>query len=414
MLNESIDYRNAVLTCDGVLLTDIARDCGTPVYVYSRSRIEANYRHIRQVFSSLDAHIHYSVKANGNLAVLQTLLSMGAGMDVVSGGEIHRALLAGTDPADIVFAGVGKTHEELAYAVEQGVGWINVENSGEIAAIETLAAQYGYDKVNVALRLNPGVTANTHPYIATGHGGAKFGLTAVAIADLLKRQSDFPHVAFKGIHVHIGSQLHDTDATTAAVQVALDLIKPYPQIRTVNIGGGLPVAYTEDDPVPDIEAFATVLAPLLKGYSVILEPGRSIVADAGLLLAEVLYIKQQAGQTFAIIDASMNELMRPALYQAEHHIVPVLQDDPTVYTPVQIVGPVCETADVLGRNISMPALKAGDLVAILTSGAYGVVMAGNYNARPRPAEVMVEDDASWRIVAHREQWSDLVARETVN
>jgi diaminopimelate decarboxylase len=334
------------------------------------------------------------------------------GIDAVSAGEIHRALTAGAKAEAIVFAGVGKTPDELRYAVEQGVGWFNVENIAELTYINDFVAELGREPARIALRLNPEVTANTHPYIATGHGGAKFGLTADTIREILGNQANYPHLHFAGIHIHIGSQLHDTDATGQAIQIALDLIAPYPQIRTVNIGGGLPVAYRPDDELPVFESFASELTPLLKNYEVLLEPGRSIIADAGLLVVKVLYVKHQAGQTMLIVDGSMTELIRPALYEAHHEIIPVRRQTNQSNQKVQVVGPVCETADVLGQEVSLPEVQPGDLLAILTTGAYGMVMASNYNARLRPAEVAIAPDGKlWSIARQRETWDDLIRLE---
>jgi diaminopimelate decarboxylase len=417
VLNDSIHYRGAALHCNNIPIADIAAETGTPVYVYSLRRAVHNLEHIKVAFADLNLHIHYSAKANANLAVLRALIGAGAGIDAVSGGEIYRALRAGAQPADIVFAGVGKTAEELRYALEQGVGWFNVENILECRLINDLAAELSRSPARVALRLNPDVTANTHPYIATGHGGAKFGLTAEAVRQLLASQTNYPRLRFEGIHVHIGSQLHDTDATVRAVQAALDLIAPYPNIRTVNIGGGLPVTYQPGETIPPYDDFARMLTPLLKGYTVLLEPGRSIIADAGMLVVKVLYIKQQAGQTFVITDGSMAELIRPALYQAHHEIIPVVvRPDSALGTQhsalCHVVGPVCESADVLGRHVALPAVQPGDLLAVLTAGAYGVVMASNYNARPRPAEVVIaEDGQHWQVARRRETWEDLVRFE---
>lgn len=408
MLNDSIRYVNGELTCDAVAVREIAAQAGTPVYIYSLRRALHNLQRIQTAFAALKPHIHYSAKANANLALLRALVNAGAGIDAVSAGEIHRALLAGAKPADIVFAGVGKTRTELRYALEQGVGWFNVENALELRHLSELAGEIG-TTARVALRLNPEVTASTHPHIATGHGGAKFGLTADTIKQLLAHQAGFPRVQFGGLHIHIGSQLHDTAATRQAVQAALDLIAPYPHMRTLNIGGGLPVAYSADEIIPTWESFAETLTPLLQNYEVMLEPGRSIIADAGLLVAEVLYVKRQAGQTFLIIDASMAELMRPALYQAHHEIIPVKASAAEVI-PVNVVGPVCETTDVLGRGVHLPEQQPGDLLALLTAGAYGMAMASNYNQRLRPAEVIV-DGNTWHIARRRETWDDLVRTE---
>jgi diaminopimelate decarboxylase len=413
MLNDSIHYQDGTLYCDAIPISEITAHTGTPVYIYSLGRALGNLRRIQAAFGDIHPHIHYSAKANANLSILRALIHAGAGIDAVSAGEIHKALLAGAAASDIVFAGVGKTPNELAYAIEKGVGWINVENVAECALINDIVQQQQRRAQRIALRLNPDVTANTHPYIATGHGGAKFGLTADTVRNLLARQNDYPHVCFEGIHIHIGSQLHDTQATQRALEIALDLIAPYPDIRTVNIGGGLPVAYQPDEVIPSWENFAASIREMLTGYTVLLEPGRSIIADAGLLVASVLYVKQQAGQTILITDGSMAELIRPALYQAHHEIVPVMASSSNAEKLTQVVGPICETADIIGRDISLPRLQAGDLLAVLTAGAYGMAMANNYNQRPRPAEVVVaEDGQSWQIARRRETWDDLVRLET--
>lgn len=413
MLNDSIHYEDGRLYCDSIPITEIVAHSGSPVYIYSLRRALNNLRRIQTAFADLQPHIHYSAKANANLALLGALVKAGSGIDAVSGVEIHKAFLAGAKAEDIVFAGVGKTADELEYAIDKGVGWINVENVAECRLINDIAARLERPAQRIALRLNPDVTANTHPYIATGHGGAKFGLTRDSVCELLAAQDEYPYLRFEGIHIHIGSQLHDTDATKHALQIALDLITPYPHIRTVNIGGGLPVAYRSDESIPSWESFAQTLIPLLKGYQLLLEPGRSIIADAGMLVASVLYVKQQAGQTIIISDGSMTELIRPALYQAHHEIVPVVTPiSPENFVTTQVVGPVCETADIIGRDISLPEMKTGDLLAALTVGAYGMVMASNYNQRPRPAEVMVaEDGQSWQVSRRRETWDDLVRLE---
>ena len=408
MLNSSIRYEQGRLLCDGVSLAEIAAQAGTPVYVYSTIRMLSNLRRIQAAFPN--AHIHYSAKANANLSILKTLIDAGAGIDAVSAGEIHRALLAGVRPENIVFAGVGKTGQELFYALSRGVGWFNVENVEELRLLNSMVGT-AISSARVALRLNPDVAANTHRHIATGHGKAKFGLNADTIRAILTHQDDYPNLRFNGIHIHIGSQLHDAEGTKAALRAALDLIDPFPEITTVNIGGGLPVAYSTDESLPSIESFAASILPLLDGYDVILEPGRSIIADAGILVARVQYVKDQGGAKFAILDAGMTELIRPALYEAHHEIVPLVEKDGGREL-FQVVGPVCETTDVLGRDVSLPPLEAGDCLAMLTAGAYGMVMASNYNARPRPPEVMVGvDGGTWYIARRRETWDDLVAAE---
>jgi diaminopimelate decarboxylase len=357
----------------------------------------------------LNAHLHYSAKANANLSILRALIGAGAGIDAVSGGEIFRALKAGAKAADVVYAGVGKTAAELRYAVEQGVGWFNVENIDELALLDGIAADLG-TTARVALRLNPDVVANTHKNISTGHRAAKFGLPAPVVTDVLDNAGAYPHLRLEGIHIHIGSQLHDVEPTLRAVRAALDVIAPYESVRVVNIGGGIPVPYEASDNLPSVEDFAVNLIPLLKGYEVLLEPGRSIIADAGALITDVVYVKEQGGQTFVVCDAGMTDLIRPALYEAHHAIIRVRHADGK--GAAQVVGPVCEATDTLGHDVPILPISTGERLAVLTAGAYGMAMASNYNARPRPAEVVVtEDGEEWKIARRRESWADLIAAE---
>jgi len=396
---------------DGIAVRDIAHACGTPLYIYSLPRLRANVRRLQAAFAPLRARLYYSVKANGSLAILRALHEAGTGFDCVSGGEIQRVLAAGAAAQDIVFAGVGKTRAEIEYAIAQGVGCITVENPAELqhmaAALRGLAAL----QQRVALRLNPQVSANTHPYMATGHGAAKFGMTAPVIHSLLQRHQDFPQLHIDSLHMHIGSQLADIAATQRALRSLLALAQEHPQISTLNLGGGLPVPYRRGESLPDTADFAAALQTQLSAYSVALEPGRAIVADAGLLVCEVLYVKRQAGQRFVIVDASMAELLRPALYQAQHEILP-LQAATGSTSPAHVVGPVCESADMLALDAPLPQVQPGDKVAIFTAGAYGMAMASNYNARLRPPEVVVDDD-SWQLSRRRETMDDLLRLERV-
>ncbi len=411
VLNSSIRYATDSLCIDEVDIDAIARETGTPVYIYSLKRVLENYRRLRSAFARLGARVHFSVKSNGSLAILRALNEAGAGFDCVSSGEITLALEAGARGKDIVFAGVGKTRAEINFAVSKGIGWLNVENVLELRYINEAAAEAGVDTIGVAPRLNPQVEAKTHPYMATGHGAAKFGLTADVIREVLASQAQYPRINFAGIHLHIGSQLGDNEATLSAVDKLLDLIRPWPQIRTINLGGGLPVAYRFDETIPSLGDFVEALAPRLDGYEVLLEPGRSIVADAGVLAAEVLYVKRQAGQVFYIVDASMAEMIRPALYGAHHEILPLRKTEGDM-VKAHVVGPVCESADVLARDRKLPLLREGDRVALLTAGAYGMAMASNYNARPRPAEAVVAESGDrWRVSRRREMISDLPGLE---
>ena len=406
VFNASIRYQAGRLMVDDVAVDAIADEIGTPVYIYSMTRLRQNYRQLRDAFAGLNPRIHYSAKANSNRSIMRALIDEGAGIDTVSGGEIMAALRAGAKPAAIVFAGVGKTADEIEYAVRQGVGWLNVENAGELPLIQGAAEASGATSVAVALRFNPGVAANTHPGIATGHGGAKFGLDALAIQQIWAEAERYPRLDFAGVHMHIGSQLADSAATAAAIQSLMTLIRPYPQIRAINLGGGFPVAYRFGESVPGYDAFLNVVKPHLRGYQLLLEPGRSIVADAGILAATVLYVKEQGGRRFYILDAGMTELLRPALYGAHHEIVPLSQNDGE-RTLAQVVGPVCETTDALALDRELPRLRAGDRIALMTAGAYGMAMASNYNSRPRPAEAVV-DGAAWRISRRRERLEDVI------
>jgi len=408
LLNESFHYRQGELHCDGVPIAVITRAVGTPVYIYSAVRMLHNVGRLQAAFAPLGASMHYSLKANANLALIRLLKEAGLGMDAVSAGEIHRARMAGVDPQHIVLAGVGKTRAELSYALDAGVGWINVESHSELRLLNTLAGEQ-HRVPRIALRVNPGIQAKTHHHIATGHFGAKFGLAPEVVADLLAHQGDFPHVKIAGLHLHIGSQLGDTQETLAAMQAAQALAAPYPDLRTLNIGGGFPVPYTEDDHYPAPARFAEALAPLLDGWQLMIEPGRSIIADAGLLAIAVLYLKEQGGHRFAITDGSMTDLIRPALYEAVHPVVTVREPAGEARSTL-VVGPVCESTDVLNRDAHLPDLAEGDQLAVLAAGAYGMSMASNYNMRTRPPEVLVEQDA-WRIVRRRETWDDLLRQE---
>jgi len=408
LLNESFHYHLGVLHCDGVPIESITRAVGTPVYVYSAVRMLDNVRRLQAAFAPLQASMHYSLKANANLALIRLLKEAGLGMDAVSAGEIHRARTAGVDPQHVVFAGVGKTRAELLYALEAGVGWINVESRSELRLLAVLAGERRA-LPRVALRLNPGIQAKTHHHIATGHFGAKFGLAPDAVADILSHQDDFPHVKIAGLHLHIGSQLGDTQETLEAVRVAQSLAEPYPALRTLNIGGGFPVPYTEADHYPAPANFAEALAPLLHGWQLMIEPGRSIIADAGMLVISILYLKEQGDHRFAITDGSMTDLIRPALYEAVHPVVPVRQSAGEPHSTL-VVGPVCESTDELSRDARLPDLAEGEQLAVLAAGAYGMTMASNYNMRTRPPEVLVEQD-TWRTIRRRETWDDLLRQE---
>lgn len=392
----------------GVDLDRLAAEVGTPCYVYSLDRALHNLARLRAAFPEAD--IHYSLKANANLALLRALCAAGAGADAVSGGEVFRALQAGIAPEHIVFAGVGKTAAELAYALESRVGWINVESAGELARLAQIAYAKGV-RPRVALRLNPDVQADTHHYIATGHAAAKFGIAPADAERLLAARAEYADLDIAGLHIHIGSQLGTVERTVEAVRAVLPFFERFPSLHTLDLGGGFPVSYT-GDPVPPPEAFADAIRPLLRDRPVrlILEPGRYIIADTGLLLVEVQYLKPARDGVIVVTDGGMTELIRPALYGATHGVLPLRENADAEPIRAHVVGPVCESADILRADVLLPPLQAGDRLAISHVGAYGAVMGSTYNARPRPPEVLI-DGAAWEIVRRRETWDDLIRLE---
>ena len=406
------ELRNGQWWCDLIALEALANEYGTPLYVYSRARIEENYRRIQYAFKALKAHIHFSVKSNANGAILRVLRELGSGFDVVSAGEAYRALRAGADPATLVFAGVGKTEKELIFALENNLGWINVESVQELEVLNRLASER-HAKPQVALRINPQVEADTHHHMATGGHRSKFGIDVNDAQSILRQAGRYLNLDIAGLHVHIGSQLANTVETVAALQRVLELATLHP-IRNLDIGGGFPVPYRPDDELPDPSVFAEAVQQVLQAnarhsFEIAIEPGRSIIADAGVLIATVQYIKVREGRRVVVCDASMAELIRPALYDAYHHIVPVKDGQPSAMV-ADIVGPVCETGDTLGNDRALAEVARGDRLLIMDAGAYGMTMASNYNSRPRPAEVLV-DGKFHRLIRRRETWDDLVKLE---
>jgi diaminopimelate decarboxylase len=406
------ESRNGQWRCDQAALAALADEYGTPLYVYSRARLEENYRRVQSAFKALNARIHFSVKSNANSAILRVLRELGSGFDVVSAGEAYRALRAGADPASIVFAGVGKTEQELIYALENNLGWINVESVQELEVLNRLASER-HAKPQVALRINPVVEADTHHHMATGGHRSKFGIDMDDARSVLMQAGKFIKLDLAGLHIHIGSQLANTAETVAALQRVLELATLHP-IRNLDIGGGFPVPYKPDDELPDPSVFAEAVQQVLKtsarqSFEIAIEPGRSIMADAGALIATVQYTKVREGRRIVVCDASMTELIRPALYDAYHHIVPVKDSQPSSL-PADVVGPVCETGDTLGYDRVLAEVARGDRLLIMNAGAYGMTMASNYNSRPRPAEVLVEGKFH-RLIRRRETWADLVKLE---
>lgn len=415
-MDSPFQYRNDELCCDGVALREIAAQCGTPVYVYSAHGIAARFGAYRDALREIPHEICYAVKANSNLAVLSLLARLGSGFDIVSGGELFRVLRAGGDPAKVVFSGVGKTPDEIDFALREGIHSFNCESEAELELLNSRACALG-KRASLAIRVNPDVDAATHPYISTGLRDHKFGVPMEQAIALYQRASQLPGVRPDGVSCHIGSQLLDPaplfEALEKVVDLALRLRASGIPIERLDLGGGLGVAYKSGETTPDVASYAAEVVRAVRGsgLKVVLEPGRSIAAESGALLTTVLARKSSAAKEFVIVDAAMNDLIRPALYQAHHEILPLERNGASEIV-ADVVGPVCETGDFLARGRAIPAVGAGDRLAILTAGAYGYVLASNYNSRPRAAEVLVEN-RSWRIVRERETLEDLVRGESI-
>jgi diaminopimelate decarboxylase len=410
-------YINGQLHCEEVPVREIARKVGTPLYLYSYNTLLDHYRQIEKAFSPVKALICYAMKANGSLAVCRALAKAGAGFDVVSGGELRKALQAGGNPKKIVYASVGKLTEEIESAVKASILFFNVESEQELEQINAVCARLKRHQ-QVSLRLNPDVEPQTHTFISTGHKASKFGMDLKTVRRLLAARGKYRWLIFGGLHVHIGSQILEARPFREAIRKALGVVASARRqgipMKTLNIGGGLGIIYHQEEPQTPRD-YAQAVLPLLKRsrVKVILEPGRYIAGNSGILLTRVLYRKESHGHRFAIVDAGMNDLIRPSLYGAYHQIQPVLQPKPRGKTfTIDVVGPVCESGDFLGKNRKLPPLQAGDLLAVMSAGAYGYVMASNYNARPRPVEVMVNGEA-WTVIRSRETHKDMDRGEKI-
>ena len=407
------ERKDGKLFCDGVSLEDTARKFGTPLYVYSRALIEENFRRFDAAFASVPHLVCYAAKANSNLAVMTLLSRLGSGADVVSGGELRAVLQCGIPADRVVFSGVGKTDDEIAAGVAAGILAFNAESEREIEKIDAIARQGG-KVARVALRVNPDIDAKSHPYISTGLKQNKFGVDIGRARAIFEKARGLSGIRMVGIQAHIGSQILDADPLAATARdlsaLAQDLSAAGFPIETLDIGGGIGIGESAMTP----EAYAAAVLPSLAGrpFRVLIEPGRAIAGPAGVLLTRVLYVKQERGKTFVIADAGMNDLLRPALYQASHAIENV-DSVPNNRTVVgDVVGPVCETADSFLRDATLGRADEGDLLAIRDAGAYGFAMASNYNFRMRPAEVLVENGAA-RLVRRRENYEDLIRPEVV-
>jgi diaminopimelate decarboxylase len=404
-------YKNGELMCEKVKLSAIACEVGTPFYVYSQDILLKNFRRIKNSFSPLNPLIAYSVKANSNLSILRLFAREGSGFDIVSGGELRRVLKAGGLPEKIIYAGVGKSIEELALAVKNRILMVNLESEAE-AELLSRVAQDLKTTVRVAMRINPDVEAHTHEYITTGKKENKFGVSYKSAPAIISRVARFPNLDFVGLHVHVGSQILDLSAHVDGAKRIISLLSILRsegiEIRTINIGGGFGIGYMDHEKPMNIEKLAQKIIPILKktGCRTILEPGRFIVAPSGMLVTAINYIKSGDQKQFAIVDAGMSDLIRPALYKAYHRIIPVKEPTTRKKMEMDIVGPICESADFFGKERRLSPVQAGDLMAVCDAGAYGYVMSSNYNTRRRPPEILVKGDRFF-IVKKRETYDDL-------
>lgn len=413
----SFEYRQGELYCEQVPISRIAKEVGTPCYIYSHETLIRHFHAYDNAFKDIPHVIAFAMKANSNLAILRLMAKEGSGVDIVSGGELFRALKAGVPASKMVFAGVGKSPEEIRDALKADILMFNVESAAEIHAINDVAASVGM-KARIALRINPDVDPKTHPYISTGMKKSKFGIAADRALEEYKMASSLRHIDVVGVHAHIGSQLTDVTPFVDSLKKVVALIETLKghgiNIRYLNIGGGLGITYSDEKP-PLPQDLAHAISPLVKdlGLTLVMEPGRVIVGNAGILVTKALYEKAGETKHFVIVDAAMNDLIRPSLYGAYHEIRPV--NEAAVRRPkqmVDIVGPVCESGDFLAKERSLPHIQPDDLLAVMSAGAYGFVMASNYNSRPRVPEVLVKG-GEFHVIRDRETYDDLVKGERI-
>jgi len=411
------NYRHNNLYCESVNIEGLAGKYGTPLYVYSRNTLISHYRKIKEAFSPINPMICFSMKANSNLAICKALVREGAGLDVVSGGELYRAFKTGVSSRKIVYAGVGKTEKEIEIAIRHHIFFFNVESIPELELINRAAGRLGI-RQKAAIRINPDIKAGTHKYITTGHGENKFGIDFKTAKKIFLRKSRYKDLNISGIHIHIGSQIVDAGPFVRAIERIAGFIKDLENhgvaIRWLNIGGGLGIIYSRERPQTAKE-YAKAVLPVLKKVkaSIILEPGRFIVGNAGVLVTRIQYIKETPSKNFAIVDAGMNDLIRPSLYEAYHEILPVKSSSYSCSKEIRVfdvVGPICESGDFLGKDRKFISLREGDLLSVMGAGAYGFSMSSNYNSRPRPAEVMVEGSKT-KLIRRRETYEDLIRTE---
>ncbi|HEV2557062.1 MAG TPA: diaminopimelate decarboxylase [Microvirga sp.] len=412
-------YRDGVMHAEGVSLRTVAEAIGTPFYCYSSATLERHYRVFAEAFADTDSLVCYAVKANSNQAVLRTLAGLGAGMDIVSGGELRRALAAGVPGERIVFSGVAKTRDEMALALDSGILCFNVESEPELEALSETAVSKGVT-ASISVRVNPDVDAKTHKKISTGKSENKFGIPISRAREVYARAAAMPGLAITGVDMHIGSQITDLspydNATALLAELARDLLRDGHRLHHIDVGGGLGIPYREDnEPPPDPAAYAAIIKRHTRdlGLKLVFEIGRLIVGNAGVLVTQVIYRKEGAGKTFVIVDAAMNDLIRPTLYDAHHDIKPVAEPQPDgEWIRGDVVGPVCETGDYLALDRNLPPLAAGDLVAVMTAGAYGAVQASTYNTRLLVPEVLVRG-SEFAVVRERPSYEDVIGLDRI-
>lgn len=412
---KSFTYQNGALFAEGVSVAALAEEYGTPLYVYSRGHLVSQFRALKEAMAEVSPLICYAVKANSSAAVISTFAGLGAGADVVSGGELYRARRAGVPANKIVFAGVGKTEEEIEYALKEGILYFTVESEQELERISACAKKSG-TAGRIAIRVNPDVDPKTHKYTSTGKKENKFGVNLERAFEAYELAARLPNLELTSLHMHLGSPIMTSDPYSEALakvkDLCLNLKARFPTFRHIDIGGGLGIAYRPTDNAFDLKTFANAVIPPLKelGLTVSMEPGRFLVGNAGILVTRVQYVKENPFKKFVIVDAAMNDLIRPALYQAYHHIQPVRETKETM--PGDVVGPVCESGDFFAQDRELPAAKQGDLLAVMSAGAYASAMASNYNSRPLLAEVMV-DGARHELIREREPLENLLRGERV-
>lgn len=408
-------FKNGQLHCEDVKVTSIADKVGTPCYIYSYHTLVDHFTKIQKAFKSVDPLICFAMKSNGNLAVIKTLIDLGAGIDIVSIGELRKALLAGADPKKIVFASVGKTEEEIKEAIKTGILFFNVESEPELKEINRIARKVN-KKVKVALRINPDVAAATHEKITTGTLKKKFGIDLRTAHQMMKNRRSYPNIIFSGLHCHIGSQIITKEPFIYAIKRVLEFIEQLRddgiELEYLDIGGGLGIIYKDEKP-QTAQDFADAILPYLEqsGLKIVMEPGRFIVGNAGILVTKVLYLKDNGVKKFLIVDAGMNDLVRPAMYDAYHEIVPVKKSN-VKSQKLDVVGPICESGDFFAHDRNLQVVRNGELLAIMSAGAYGYVMSSNYNVRGRVPEVMVRGN-KFEITKERETFKDLIRGERI-